>query len=329
MGAYTAPAITHALHATGQPEYAAALTALDRHITVLTQHRLRQACERIDQRRLPALREFDLISGLTGIGVYLLHRSGDTPLLRDVLSYLVRLTHPLPHGAGTVPGWWTANGPLDRPSPDWPGGHANVGIAHGIAGPLALLATAARHGVSVSGADGAIFRICAWLDQWRGGTATRCWWPGTVSLAEHHGRTIRQPGPQRPSWCYGTPGLVRAQQLAGLALGDTWRTSTAEHALTTCITDERQLAQLRDASLCHGWAGLVHTVRRVVAHSTHPDLAAQLPRLRTRLHDHVNRHGLPDHDGLLEGSSGIRLVLDDDIGQPPSVPWDACLLVFG
>lgn len=44
--------------------------------------------------------------------------------------------------------------------------------------------------------------------------------------------------PARPSWCYGTPGLARARQLAGLALRDLARQEAAEHALasTRCST---------------------------------------------------------------------------------------------
>lgn len=50
-------------------------------------------------------------------------------------------------------------------------------------------------------------------------------------------------------------GLARAQQLAGLALGDTARTRLAEQSLAVCLGDRRQLDQLASVSLCHGWAG--------------------------------------------------------------------------
>jgi hypothetical protein len=69
-----APAVAFTLHAAGRPGYAPALAVLDEHVTTLTRHRLRRARERIDARLLPALREYDLIRGLTGIGAYLLHR---------------------------------------------------------------------------------------------------------------------------------------------------------------------------------------------------------------------------------------------------------------
>jgi hypothetical protein len=40
-------------------------------------------------------------------------------------------------------------------------------MAHGISGPLALLAPAMRQGITVDGHAAAIHRICHWLDAWR------------------------------------------------------------------------------------------------------------------------------------------------------------------
>jgi hypothetical protein len=326
-----APAVAFTLHAAGQPAYATALGILDSHITTLTRHRLERAHKRIEGGQLPALGEFDLISGLTGIGVYLLHQHGGGDLLRDVLSYLIRLAEPLKTGGEERPGWWTGSGPDGRPSPRWPGGHGNLGLAHGIGGPLALLSTAMRRGITVTGHADAIRRICAWLDQWRSGARSRAWWPGVISLPEWQARTIRQPGPGRPSWCYGTPGLARAQQLAALALADTARQRLAEQALAGCIADKRQLSQLGDASLCHGWAGLIQTTWRAAADAgSDAELAAHLPRLLTRMEQHLHRHGPPARDGLLEGVAGVRLAQHTTAANaPPASRWDACLLLDG
>ena len=324
-----APAVAYVLHTAGQPAYTAALAALDTHIEAITRQRLEQAAHRIRHRQLPALREFDLISGLTGLGVYLLHRHGTGPLLRDVLSYLAQLTEPLDVNGHDVPGWWTLHGPADRPSPDWPGGHANLGIAHGIAGPLALLSTAMRRGVTVTGQRDAITGICAWLDTWRVGTGPRCWWPAMLSMAEHRTRQIRQPGPGRPSWCYGTPGLARAQQLAALALHDLHRQQQAEQALIGCLTDERQLAHITDASLCHGWAGLTHTTRRVAADAPDGQFTEHLDHLHARTRNHLHRHGPPDDGGLLEGTAGIHLTQAVDRATTTAPHWDNCLLLAG
>lgn len=323
-----APAVAFALRTADRSNYAATLATLDRHIATLTQHRLDEAHERIDRAQLPQLREFDLINGLTGIGVYLLH-AGNADHLRDVLAYLLRLTEPLTIDGQTLPGWWTGNGPADRPEPHWPGGHANLGLAHGIAGPLAVLATAMLHGITVPGHAEAIERIDTALERWRSGTPLAPWWPGTISPAEWNTGAIQQPGPQRPSWCYGTPGVTRAQQLAGSALGDLRRQHRAETALASCITDATQLAQLRDHSLCHGWAGLLHTTSQATADaSPSSPLHALLPALRVRWEQQLSgRPRLSDQEGMLEGATGIALIRHTlDIGKLPAPRWDACLL---
>jgi len=320
-----APAVAFALHAAGHPAYAEALDILDAHIAAVTRTRLRAAHARIDVEQLPRLREFDLISGLTGLGAYLLHRHGEGELLEEVLAYLVRLVRPIRTDSGEVlPGWWSSDGPDGRPCSE--GGHGNLGIAHGVSGPLALLATAMRHGIIVSGQAEAVAQISAWLDDLRRGTPEAPWWPETISRAERRTGALRQPGPGRPSWCYGTPGLARAQQLAALALEDEARRRRAEEALAVCIGDPGQLDSVTDASLCHGWAGLLHTVRAVAAEAP-PDspLARRLPTLRRQFEEFIRQHGMPDDNGLLEGRAGVHLA----INPCSSVGWDACLLLAG
>ncbi|MGH3752945.1 MAG: lanthionine synthetase C family protein [Pseudonocardiaceae bacterium] len=324
-----APAVAFVLRVAARPEYAAALRTLDGHIATLTRHRLDRAHERIERGQLPALGEFDLINGLTGIGVYLL-QANNTDLLREVLSYLARLVvQPVIVDGEKLPGWWTGHGPADQPSIDWPGGHSNLGLAHGLAGPLTVLASALARGIVVTGHGVAVQRICAFLDQWRCGTRSRPWWPGMISPNEWKNRTVEQSGPQRPSWCYGTPGLARAQQLAALALGDPQRQRHAEDALAGCLTDEEQLSQLGGASVCHGWAGLVQTTRRAAADAG-PDseLAALLPHLRTRFEQHLHHQRQPIGDGLLEGATGVALTRHATAdGVSPASRWDACLLL--
>ncbi|WP_333761927.1 lanthionine synthetase C family protein [Streptomyces sp. IBSBF 2390] len=324
-----APAVAYVLGFTYMETAAGAVATLDRHIADVTRRRLGQAHARIDRGALPTLSEYDLISGLTGLGAYHLHR-GHTTELRDVLAYLVRLTEPITVEGHPLPGWWTGDSPDLRPSRRWPGGHGNFGLAHGAAGPLALLATALRHGHTVPGQKQAVTRMCDWFDDWRTGTGARAWWPGLISPAEHRSGEPQSPGPGRPSWCYGTPGIARAQQLAGIALDDHDRRLQAEQALAGCLVDDQQLAQLTDASLCHGWAGLIQTVSRVAADAIDGELAERLPHLNARLDEHLDNRGLPDGAGLMDGTAGIHLArLTDPVNTAGTAPWDRCLLLAG
>ncbi|QEU92893.1 lanthionine synthetase C family protein [Streptomyces kanamyceticus] len=327
------PAIAYVLNAAGHPAYERALTSLDRPIATLIRQRLRAAHHRLNSHQPVRLREFDLMRGLTGLGVYILHRHGDGDLLREVLAYLVRLTHPLDDG---MPGWWSSDGPNGKPSAKWPGGHGNLGLAHGITGPLALLAAAMRRDITVDGQSEAISRIVAELDRWqRPAPAGGVWWPGLLTPDEWATGTVTATSPQRPSWCYGTPGLARAQQLAALAMADQVRLDHAGQALAACVRDEMQLSQLTDGSLCHGWAGLVRTVERAVDDDTSGELATVLPALRDRLAHWAESERIPERGGLLEGPEGIHLCRSGT--SPPTtivattadIAWDACLLLDG
>jgi hypothetical protein len=130
----------------------------------------------------------------------------------------------------------------------------------------------------------------------------------------------------RPSWCYGTPGIARAQQLAGLATGDTHRQQLAEAAMLGCLQDPAQLDQLTDTGLCHGLAGPVQVAHRMAADARTTDLTNELPNLTTRLLTHCE----PAVRGseFLDGSAGVALALHTAGTGPKSYStWDACLLL--
>ncbi|TVT61974.1 lanthionine synthetase [Amycolatopsis rhizosphaerae] len=310
------------------PDYRSAVEKCHAHLIRLTHRRVTAAMARIDRGELPGFAEYDLLHGLTGIGQLLLHFLPGTDALARVLTYLVRLTEPLRIDGDLLPGWWVAHDP--DPLLPTPGGHTNLGLAHGISGPLALLAMALRAGITVDGHREAIDIICAHLDRWRCHTETGCWWPYWINRGDYARGGIEQTGPGRPSWCYGTPGITRACQLAALATRDTSRQRTAEAALAACLADEVQLDLITDLGLCHGWAGLYCTVGRAAADADNPALAAQLPHLAQRLIQHAAATRPPDH-GLLDGTAGIALALsaitDNGAVAVPRSGWDRCLLI--
>ncbi|GAA3348787.1 lanthionine synthetase C family protein [Amorphoplanes nipponensis] len=306
-----APAIAFVLATTDHPQLANARAITAQATATIARHRLKAAHRRIDRGEQPHYAEYDLIRGLTGFGV-VLRRLGNHDTLRLILHYLVRLTEPLHE----LPGWWCHHGPHnDQPPLD--GGHANLGMAHGIPGPLALLSLTLREGITVAGQTAAIGRICSWLDTWQQHLNGTTWWPQTLTRTElHHGKPAQQ-GPLRPSWCYGTPGIARAQQLAALALDDPERGRRSETAFASCVTDPAQTEQLVDRSLCHGTAGLAATARRITADARAP---IPLPVVE-QLHQNAPRATDEPH-GLLEGTTGVELV-----GLSTTTAWDTCLLL--
>ncbi|QNP74965.1 lanthionine synthetase [Streptomyces roseirectus] len=340
---YGAPALAYvvacaAAHRTGL--YQGPLVSLDAQITADAGRRLDAAHRRLDAGLLPQLAEFDTIRGLSGYGAYLLRRDPDGPALRAVLDYCVRLTEPITDRDDVLPGWWTASGSSGHPDETFPGGHANTGLAHGIGGVLALLALSARQGIRVSGQHDAVRTILAWLDRWQEESGHGPAWPYWITRAELRDAQPAPYVPRRPSWCYGTAGVARAQQLAALALNDSRRQIEAENALVGALTDTAQLKATTDHGLCYGTAGLAHIASRM-SDGAHPSTAGQLRALVPALHANVCPAGTdpanfasallhaPDAGpGFLNGAAGIALALHSPAtAQTPRSAWDACLLI--
>lgn len=113
-----------------------------------------------------------------------------------------------------------------------------------------------RRGITVDGQREALTTICEWLDAWRQDCAAGPWWPEWITMADLRTGRPSQSCPARPSWCYGTPGIARAGQLAGIATGDAHRQQRYEEALVRCLDDPAQQARITNNGLCHGWAGV-------------------------------------------------------------------------
>lgn len=325
-----APAVGFLLTAVPPPYqhlYTPARQALHQHITALAHRRTETALARISRRQLPSFAEYDLFYGLTGIGAYLLRTEPEGPALKQVLHYLVALTKPLAPAERVLPGWWVHHDPARGDSPHFPGGHGNFGAAHGITGPLLLLAQALRLGITVSGHRRAMWTICEHLDFWCQQGPTGPWWPEHISRRDLERGCPHHDAPTRPSWCYGTAGIARAGQLAGLALRAPDLQAFYEDALYRALTDPVQLALITDAGLCHGWAGIYQTAARAASDA----LDARLQALPGRLGDYLTAQaqpgGLPNA-GLLNGDAGTALALTTVASQQaPITGWDACLLI--
>ncbi|WP_055483638.1 lanthionine synthetase C family protein [Sphaerimonospora mesophila] len=324
---FGAPALAFVTHAATDESgrYQGALARLDDAVTKLTRARLAVAHARIDRGERPEMKEFDLIRGLAGLGAYHFRRHPDHRITYDVLSYLVRLTDPLP-ADGELPAWWTNVSPNGEPSPDYPNGHGNVGLSHGIGSILALLSLAMLHNVPVVGAKEAIERICAWIDLWQQHDGESLWWPGLVTIEQVREQRIDPSLRPRPSWCYGISGTARAQQLAGMALGDVARKQTAEAAMLAMLRDPAQLDRLPEIGLCHGTAGLLQAAWRMAADATTSPLGAELPNVAARLTTQISR--CMHEPELLDGVAGAALALHTiGTGIAPASGWDTILLL--
>ncbi|MCQ8190024.1 lanthionine synthetase C family protein [Streptomyces rugosispiralis] len=289
---------------------------------------------------------FDVVAGVTGLGRYFLAEPSDPEAIHDVLRYLVALTEPVKATAGPLPGWFSPPWPaaVDPRRREWV---LDLGLAHGIAGPLALLSLCWTRGLRVPGHDTAIRRIARWLMSWRQEDPAGPGWPGTVSADQELAPVRPALEPGRASWCYGAPGIARALHLAGVALGEEAWAHTAAEAMRAVFARPDGLRGLDDPGLCHGLAGLARITGRMADELDDPSLSARADEIAERLcarFDPGTAFGFPtapmpsfrpeplDAPTFLEGAAGVALVL---LGRstPPAgtadddVPWDAALLL--
>ncbi|MFF3393780.1 lanthionine synthetase C family protein [Streptomyces sp. NPDC002669] len=331
-------AVLFAHRATGG--YVSALQGLDGYQREL----VRTALPAVPQDSpLPTIGHYELVRGMTGVGRYLLARAGTCgEELETVLAYLVRLARgEVEHRGHKVPRWWALDAPRIGAEHRLPDGHLNLGLSHGVAGPLALLSVAWSQGIRVPGQQEAIESAAGLLTRWAVRDEHGVFWPPHLSLDEWLAGPDAFAAPAGwPSWCYGAPGVSRGLQLAGLALDRTDWTGTAKESAERLLALPMERWAVDDHALCHGWAGALHQLGRLNEHIGDQRIEALRDRIAARLVADFDPE-LPfghrftmtkvpfgtDVSGYLDGAAGVALALDSySVGGTPS-DWDMPLLL--
>ena len=209
---------------------------------------------------------YDLIVGLTGLGVYALQRYPRpvaTECLRRVVERLHECAQHDEHGLY----WWTPPAEiLDQESRNqYPSGRADLGVAHGVAGPIALLGGICDAGVEQATARPLLEGAVSWLLAHSVPTDAGPTFPVWVAPGF-------QPSPARCAWCYGDPGIAAALLLAARGVGDAGWEQTA--VALACRAAERPASEtgVVNANFCHGAAGLAHLYNRMYQATGEPKL---------------------------------------------------------
>jgi len=291
-----------------------------------------------EQRQGFAVEQFDLVSGLAGIGAYLLCRQEDPEVagaLQSTLQSLVNLTRE----EGGVPYWHTPASLMS--SKAWkigyPDGYLNCGLAHGIPGPLVVLALAKSWRREVPGIAEALERTASWLLAHREDDAWGINWPFAVAVGRFDA-SFGSTQPYRTAWCYGLPGVARSLWLAGEALDSSSYREIAITAMKGIYQRPLAVRCIDSPTFCHGVAGLLQVTLRF-AHDTGDPLFYEAANTLTEQilslyepdtllgyrHKETGENYV-DQVSLLEGAAGVVLVLL--AASTPKVPaWDRLFLL--
>ena len=189
---------------------------------------------------------FELVRGVAGFAVYALERlprPSAVAALDRVVTALAEMAEPARATWYTGPGRMPTGGRARHP-----GGYTSLGVGHGVAGPIAILAAACAHGIGEARARPLARRAldALWAERIAGAGE------GELALPLHAGHAE----PARVGWCHGDAGAGAA--LLAVALDGTWR----QRALDLCRRAARQVPAGDDAALAQGAAGLGHLFHR-------------------------------------------------------------------
>ncbi|MFI9567392.1 lanthionine synthetase C family protein [Streptomyces rishiriensis] len=316
--------------------YKNALKTLDREIS----SRAKAMRDWIRTEQTGEVWRYDAISGLAGVGRYMLLRqdqfAGD---LQGVLDCLVWMSEDL---ESPRPRFWSPSPPAYSTSDPalLTGGHLNLGMAHGIAGPLSLLALAFAAGHEVPGQRDAAERIVGVYSAMVLRDKYGQFWPRYLSH-EQWASGIAEDTRSHASWCYGIPGTARSLQIAASSFEREDWNNIARGPIAGLIASPVSSWQLVESGLCHGWAGALHLIGLTAQGDSMSDAGLLQEEIAQMIFDTfqeqlpfgfraevTNHHEGADYPGLLEGAAGIAMALESYANPAHSeVPWDAALLV--
>ncbi|WP_458120431.1 lanthionine synthetase C family protein [Paenibacillus sp. Z6-24] len=281
------------------------------------------------QQRKARSGDYDVIEGLSGIASYLLlfHKEEKMrPLIDKVLNYLIELTREQEYHGIMVPGWHIPSEYqfTDQESQNYPEGNFNLGLSHGIPGPLIILCKAWQQGIRQPGQLEAIREMASFLICFSSrDEQDRLFWKGCISMEEYrHGAAGKENNFRRDAWCYGNPGVCLALFYAGEVLEvQEWKSL----ALDTFSQTLQQVHHIYSPTFCHGYAGIAQIASRLQQLSGEKQFENELLKLRSIImdydqteyvfgfcnHEHFEGRGLTavQYTGLLDGTVGTALTL--------------------
>ena len=288
---------------------------------------------------------FDLVSGLSGIGVYALEGPPRTATRRLIARVLERLEESARRPpACTTHGEKRADRLAWRTERRWSPaaarragrGRWNLGVAHGTPGVVALLGRIVSADV---GAE-ARRRARALLE-----AAVR-WIRDQELPPSDDGRFPAHAGarvPQRATrlaWCYGDLGVASALLVAARGARDASLEAFTTRLALGAAARSRESSGVVDAGLCHGAAGNAHLFHRLYratgddrfADAARTWFARALAMRRAR----AGFGGFParvsggwrSRPGVLTGTGGVALALASAVAERETAPdWSRLLLL--
>lgn len=289
---------------------------------------------------------YDTIQGLSGILNYMLindlNKTCFMKQIKDILRYFVKLSKKYNYKKFDVPYWHISakNLFLQEERDIFPDGVINLGVSHGISGPLIVMSKAFNSNIQVSGLREAILSISELLTSNLDTKHKN--WPSMIDIRKlNNKKTIFEDS--RDAWCYGRPGVAYSLLKASQALKNKKILNIACETMEAAIDSEIGLIS---PTFCHGYIGVSYIYKKFYENTKIEAFNLESKRLMNEtisFYDEKLPFGFPNWEhntndqnqqemkmintiGILDGVTGVLLPILSMLGNKET-NWDAVFLL--
>lgn len=274
---------------------------------------------------------YDIISGISGIALYLMQFKDDYILecVKRINKCLIGIAKEKSVYDVNVTGLYISseNQFLEKDKDFYTKGSFNFGLSHGICSPLVAISLSYENNILVDGQEQIIRYLLNVLDKYKVKKSNCIFWNQVLSFDEYNNFNDKNYDVEpRASWCYGTPGIARSIYISARAIGDDMYINLAKDSFYhLCKKKKCNEWDLNSPTICHGFSGMAIILKLMSYDENNEDY---LPALQVLVNEIFNLYNkeykylfknveieefgdlrYEDNLDILTGSSGVILAL--------------------
>ncbi|SGX43069.1 lanthionine synthetase C family protein [Staphylococcus argenteus] len=258
---------------------------------------------------------YDTISGLAGIGRYLLNRidvsDKNVKALKRILTYFKNIQYS--QNSWVVP---QESQFLESDKNYFTQGNINLGLAHGVLGPMSLFALCVIKGITIENHQHILKDMYKYIMDEKFSSNDRWLQRYDLISERNHFNYIRN------GWCYGNTGVMTTLFLIGQALQDDEIIQMSKKVMLQVVNDKDE--NLISPTICHGLSSQILMLTIMNLYFELNEVSDYINELINKLMSHYkedhlvnfidineNNEGVfkSEKVGLLEGEIGVYLTL--------------------
>lgn len=202
---------------------------------------------------------YDAISGLSGIGYYLVLNYQKNGEEESVILKIVDYLHQLSQASTNLPLWHisTENQATRDDILNYPDGHLNFSLSHGITGAIAFLSAAYRRGIGTETLRDTLIYYLKYLEDYAYWNGQSVYWPTKVPVKDFLANKYNCV--ENYSWCYGMTSILRVYELAKSAIHSHEKTGKILMSYND-LFDKSGEIKFKESIVCHGHIGFLCTL---------------------------------------------------------------------